>query len=62
MAKVNQFTMKIANIQQLKIDVVKFDDMNNFGMWRCKVIDALNAENLKDHIAFVRETSGDFRE
>ena len=21
-----------------KIDVVKFDDMNNFGMWRCEVM------------------------
>ena len=28
--------------------MVKFDDKNNFGMWRCEVIDALTASNLKD--------------
>jgi len=27
---------------------MKFDGTNNFGMWRCKVMDALNALNLKD--------------
>jgi len=32
----------------LKIDVVKFDETNNFGLWKCKVLDALNAQNLKD--------------
>jgi len=32
----------------LKIDVVKFDGKNNFGMWRCEVMDALTASNLED--------------
>ena len=38
MAEINQSTVKIMHIHQLKIDVVKFDDMNNFGMWRCEVL------------------------
>ena len=46
MTEVNQSTAKIMNIHQSKIDVVKFDDTNNFDMWRCKVMDALNAQNL----------------
>ena len=29
-----------------RIDVVKFNDTNNFEMWRCEVMDALNASNL----------------
>jgi len=28
--------------------VVKFDDMNNFHMWRCEVLDALTTSNLED--------------
>ena len=32
----------------MKIDVVKLDGTNNFGLWRCKVLDALNAQNLED--------------
>ena len=48
MTEVNQSTMKIVNIYQSKIDVVKFDGTNNFAMWRCKVMDVLNAYNLKD--------------
>ena len=36
------------NQSKVKIDVVKFDSMNNFGMWRCEVIDALTTSNLKD--------------
>jgi len=31
-----------------RIDVVKFNDMNKFGMWRCEVMDALTALNLED--------------
>ena len=45
---VNQFTKKIVNIHQSKIDMMKFDGTNNFGMWRCEVINTLNAQNLKD--------------
>ena len=41
--------------------MVKFDGTNNFDMWRCEVMDVLNAQNLKD-AAFARETSGNIRE
>ena len=30
-----------------RIDGVKFNGTNNFGMWRCEVMDALNASNLE---------------
>ena len=36
------------NPHPLKIDMVKFEGKNNFGMWRCEVMDALNASNLED--------------
>jgi len=42
------FMMKIINSLPLKIEVVKFDDKNNFEMWRCEVMDALTASNLED--------------
>ena len=45
MAKVNQSTVKTVNIHQSKINVMKFDGTNNFDVWRCEVMDALN---LKD--------------
>ena len=32
----------------MKINTVKFDDTNNFGLWRREVMDALNAQNLED--------------
>ena len=41
-------TVKFVNPHPLKIDVVKFDGKNNFGMWRCKEMDALTASNLED--------------
>ena len=37
------FTVKSVNLHPLRIDLVKFDGKNNFGMWRCKVMDALTA-------------------
>ena len=40
--------VKIMNPHSLKIGVVKFDGKNNFGMWRCEVMDALTASNLED--------------
>jgi len=40
--------VKIRNSHSSKIDMVKFDGMNNFGMWRCEVIDALTASNLEN--------------
>ena len=39
---------KIMNPHPLKIDVVKFDGKNNFGMWRCEEMDALTTSNLED--------------
>ena len=40
--------MKYVSHLVTKIDVVKFDDTNNFEMWRCEMMDALTASNLKD--------------
>ena len=37
-----------SNPHPLRIDVVKFDGKNNFGIWRCEAMDALTASNLKD--------------
>ena len=28
--------------------MVNFDGTNNFRLWRCEVLDALNAQNLED--------------
>ncbi|XP_020252347.1 protein FAR1-RELATED SEQUENCE 5-like [Asparagus officinalis] len=36
------------SINNTKIDVQKFDDKINFGLWRCQVMDALDAQNLKE--------------
>jgi len=41
-------TVKSMNSHPLKINVVKFDDKNNFGIWRCEVMDALMTSNLED--------------
>ena len=40
-----------------RIDVVKFDGKNNFGMWRCKVMDALTASNLEDTLRLEKKQS-----
>ena len=40
--------VKFMNPHPLKIDVVKFDGKNNFGMWRCEGMDALTTLNLED--------------
>jgi len=47
MAEVNQITVKTVSIHQLKNDVVKFDGINNFGMWRYEVMGVLGAQNLE---------------
>ena len=39
---------KSMNSHSLRIDVVKVNGKNNFGMWRCEVMDALAASNLKN--------------
>jgi len=36
------------NQSKVKIDVVKFDGTNNFGIWKCEVMDALTTLNLED--------------
>ena len=41
----------------LRIDVVKFNGTNNFGMWRCEVMDALNASNLEDTLLLEKKRS-----
>ena len=48
MAGDNTSSEKSVNQYPLRIDVVKFDGKNNFGMWRCEVMDALRTSNLED--------------
>ena len=48
MAGESTSSVKSMNQHPLRIDVVKFDGKNNFGMWRCEVMDALTASNLED--------------
>ena len=49
----DSFVVKnIQNVHHMKIDVVKFNGTNNFRLWRCEVIDALNAQNLEDTLEF----------
>ena len=40
--------VKSMNPYPLKINVMKFDSKNNFGMWRCEVMDVLMASNLEN--------------
>jgi len=40
--------VKFMNAHPLKINIVKFDSKNNFGMWRCEVMHALTTSNLED--------------
>ena len=47
MARDSTSMVKIMNPHLLKIDVIKFDGKNNFGMWRCEVKDALTTSNLE---------------
>ena len=44
-------TVQNLNFHSVKIDVVKFDGVINFWMWRCEVRDALLVQGLKDVIA-----------
>ena len=52
--------MKIINIHQSKIDVIKFDDTNNFDMWRREVMDALMASNLENALLLERKLKKTF--
>ena len=40
--------VKIMNSHSLKIEMVKFDGKNNFGIWRCEVMDVQTVSNLED--------------
>ena len=44
----NQSAVEFVNHHPTKIDMVNFDGMNNFDMWRCEVMDALTTLNLED--------------
>jgi len=48
MAEEDTSSGKLMNPHSLRIDVVKFNGTNNFGMWRCEVMDALTASNHED--------------
>ena len=45
-----QSSVKFVSYLPMKIDVMNFDGMNNFEMWRCEVMDALTASNLEDSL------------
>jgi len=47
MVKDIQSSVKFVSHLLTKINVVKFNDTNNFEMWRCEVMDALTASNLE---------------
>jgi len=49
-------TVKSVNPHPLRIDVVKFDGKNNFGMWRCEVMDALMTSNLEDTLRLKKKS------
>ena len=40
-----------------RIEVVKFNGTNNFGMWRCEVMNAFNASNLEDTLLLEKKKS-----
>jgi len=40
-----------------RIDMVKFNGINNFEIWRCEVMDALNASNLEDTLLLEKRRS-----
>ena len=50
MAEKSQPAVHTVNSHPSKIDVVKFDDMNNFDMWRREVMNALTTSNLEDSL------------
>jgi len=60
MARESQFMVKSVNPHPIKIDVVKFYGMNNFGMQKCEVMNALTASNLENTLRLkekLKETS-----
>jgi len=57
----SQFTVKSMSPHPMKIDVIKFDGKNNFGIWRCEVIDALTTSNLKDSLCLGEKSEETFK-
>ena len=54
----SQLAEKIMNIHQSKLDVVNFDGINNFEIWRCEVMDALTISNLENTLLFGEKAGG----
>jgi len=50
MAWDSQSSMKSMSHNLTKIDVVKFDSTNNFGMWKYDMMDALTTSNFEDSL------------
>ena len=50
MVESSQSSVKYVSHLPTKIDIVKFDSTNNFGMWRYEVMDAPPASNLEDSL------------
>ena len=53
---------KFMNPHLLKIDVIKFNGKNNFGMWRCEVMDALTASNLENTLRLEKKRDATSKE
>ena len=51
---------KSLNPHPLKIDVMKFNGKNNFGMRRCEVMDALTTSNLEDTLRLEKKRDSTF--
>ena len=47
---------KSMNPHPLRIDMVKFNGTNNFGMWRCEVMDALTASDLENTLRLEKKS------
>ena len=56
MARKSTSAVKTVNSHLSKIDVVKFDDTNSFGTWRCEVMDVLTTSNLEDALLLKKKT------
>ena len=52
MTRDKQSSVKFVSHLLTKIYFVKFDDMNNFEIWRCEVMDALTVSNPDESLRF----------
>ena len=49
----DSFVVKnIQNVHHMKIGVVKYNGTNNFELWSCEVMNALNVQFLEDTLEF----------